>query len=301
MVTWLLRILKENIYRVTEHRATLPPWITPPTSHLIKRKETLLRKQQSCPKPEILSKTTNLEEKTKISADKDLKNYELEIFVPRMFSTIQKYLRSIRRAPRLPSIMKLDSKELETDKEKCDAFNQFFCSVFTKAEQKNEISFFEKAKYNHIELLNKDCIEKTMLEQDIKKATGPDNLGNLVYTNLAKTVSKPVLLIFQTFLNRGIFPETGKLSEVVPIFKDGNKCDIKRYRPISLLCCISKIFKKVLFYYIYERVRHHLHNSQYGFRKKISANTQLLAYLHQVYSNYDDQTTKKNNSALSRF
>ena len=74
-----------------------------------------------------------------------------------------------------------------------------------------------------------------MLELDINKATGPDNLGNLVYTNLAKTVSKSVLLIFQTFLNKCIFSETWKLSEVVPIFKDGNKCDIKRYRPISLL------------------------------------------------------------------
>ena len=39
-------------------------------------------------------------------------------------------------------------------------------------------------------------------------------------------------------------------------------------------------------------MRHHLHNSQYGFRKKRSAITQLLAYLHQVYLNYDDQTTK---------
>ena len=93
-----------------------------------------------------------------------------------------------------------------------------------------------------------------MLELDIKKATGPDNLGNLVYTNLRKTVSKSVFLIFQTFLNKGIFPETWKLSEVVPIFKDGNKSDIKRYRPISLLGCISKIFEKVLFDYI--------HNSQ---------------------------------------
>ena len=103
--------------------------------------------------------------------------------------------------------MKLDGKKLETDKEKCDTFNQFLCSVFTKAEQITELSSFEKAKYNHIEL-NKDCIKKIMLKLDIKKATGPDNLGKLVHTNLAKTVSKSVLLIFQIFLNKGIFPET---------------------------------------------------------------------------------------------
>ena len=109
-------------------------------------------------------------------------------------------MQSIRRAPRLPSIMKLDCKELETDKEKCGAFNQFFCSVFMKAEQKTELSIFEKAKNNRIEL-NKDCTEKIMLELDINKATGPDSLGNIVYTNLAKTVSKSVHLIFQIFFN----------------------------------------------------------------------------------------------------
>ena len=70
--------------------------------------------------------------------------------------------------------------------------------------------------------MNNDCTEKIMLELDINKATGPDNLGNLVYKNLAKTISKSVLIIFQIFLNKGIFPETWKLSEVVPIFKDGN-------------------------------------------------------------------------------
>ena len=123
--------------------------------------------------------------------------------------------------------MKLDGKVLETDKEKCDVFNQFFCSVFTKAEQITALNIFEKAKYNHIEM-NKDCIGKLLLELDINKATGSDNSGNLVYTNLAKTVSKSVLLIFQIFLKQGIFPETWKLGEVVPIFKDRNKCDIKR-------------------------------------------------------------------------
>ena len=61
-------------------------------------------------------------------------------------------MRSISRAPRLPKIMKLDGKELETDKEKCGALNQFFCSVFMKAEQITELIIFEKAKYNRIEL-----------------------------------------------------------------------------------------------------------------------------------------------------
>ena len=57
-----------------------------------------------------------------------------------------------------------------------------------------------------------------MNEQDIKKTTGPDSFGLLAYKNLAKALSKSVLLKFQTLVNKRIVPEDWKLSEVFPIF-----------------------------------------------------------------------------------
>ena len=46
---WCDRIneVYENVPRVTQHRSTLPPWVTSPTSHEIKKLKTLKKKLQS--------------------------------------------------------------------------------------------------------------------------------------------------------------------------------------------------------------------------------------------------------------
>ena len=42
-----------------------------------------------------------------------------------------------------------------------------------------------------------------------------------------------------------------KTSQVMPIFREGNKADITCYRPISLLCFISKVLEKILLDEVY--------------------------------------------------
>ena len=37
---WINKILEANIPKITRHRSSLPPWVTPSTSHLIKKLET---------------------------------------------------------------------------------------------------------------------------------------------------------------------------------------------------------------------------------------------------------------------
>ena len=59
-------------------------------------------------------------------------------------------------------------------------------------------------------------------------------------------------------------------SEIIPIFKKGDKSKIANYRPISMLASFSKIFKKVIF----KRLIHHINNNhtlvneQFGLKKK---------------------------------
>jgi hypothetical protein len=59
-------------------------------------------------------------------------------------------------------------------------------------------------------------------------------------------------------------------SEIIPIFKKGDKSKTANYRPISMLASLSKIFKKVIF----KRLIHHINNNhilvneQFGFKKK---------------------------------
>ena len=64
-----------------------------------------------------------------------------------------------------------------------------------------------------------------------------------------------------------------------PVYKEGNKGN----RPVSLLCCISKVFEKILFDQLYEHSRHKLHESQFSFRRQSSAVVHLLLFLDSVY------------------
>ena len=60
-------------------------------------------------------------------------------------------------------------------------------------------------------------------------------------------IIKPFFKIFENCLKCGIFPDDWKKGNIEPIFKKGNKQDIKKHRPVSLLPICTKIFKRIIY------------------------------------------------------
>ena len=91
--------------------------------------------------------------------------------------------------------------------------------------------------------------------------------------------------IFNLSFSTGIYPETLKLSKVIPIFKKGHHTLPENYRPISLLSCINKLLEKL----IEKRLRDFIdkNNSfyefQFGFRKNLSTCHALLEITNNIY------------------
>ena len=56
----------------------------------------------------------------------------------------------------------------------------------------------------------------------------------------------------------------------LPLYKKGDKTKCDSYRPISLLCAISKLFEKVVYNQLYDYFTKNklFHDNQYGFRTK---------------------------------
>ena len=58
---------------------------------------------------------------------------------------------------------------------------------------------------------------------------------------------KSVSVIYKNCIKTGIYPNTWKKSNIVPVHKKGDKQIVNNYRLVSLLPMFGKVFKKILF------------------------------------------------------
>ena len=69
-------------------------------------------------------------------------------------------------------------------------------------------------------------------------------------------------------LSQGIFPDSWKMTKIVPLFKGGEKIDVNNYRPVSLLPLPGKLLEKIVHSRIMAFLDSHgiLNDNQDGFR-----------------------------------
>ena len=115
-----------------------------------------------------------------------------------------------------------------------------------------------------LSLLSNGQIVQVLSNLDTSEACGPDNIKNRILKSLP-SLSKSLYLVFKTVIAKGFSPTYWKTSEVVPNFKDANKSQIENYRPLSLLCNISKILEKLIFDELHNLTNKHLHEAQHGY------------------------------------
>ena len=114
-----------------------------------------------------------------------------------------------------------------------------------------------KAKKTHLSYLgpeNKIFFSPTVAEdvEDLissmktSKASNPISIPTNILKLFKKEFSKPLSDMINMSFNQGVFPNILKIANVVPIHKKGDNLYCNKYRPISLLSNISKIFEKFM-------------------------------------------------------
>ena len=215
----------------------------------------------------------------------------------RVFSQIQKYLKSIRKSPEIPPVLKNGSKESVSKTEQCNMFNDYFINKQT-LEMPSTTPPLNRLKQIRV---TPETVSKLLASLKEDKAMGYDKIGNLILKLCSHTLCKSLAMIFLTCLNKDTYHKVWKTGQVTPIFKEGNKADVKCYRPICLLCSCSKVFEKLLFDAIYELVKDQLHANQYGFRKHRPATLQLLGFLDKLYELNDNEKQRTDSALLGFF
>ena len=130
-------------------------------------------------------------------------------------------------------------------------------------------------------------IEGYLRKLDSNKAMGVDQIPNKVYRILSPFLSIPLKTIFETSVNKQVFPTEWKKAIIVPIPKT-NPPSIKKLRTISLLPSPAKILEKL----ILERLRQSFETivgpNQHAFRKQASTTTALVQLFDIITEFFDD-------------
>ena len=105
----------------------------------------------------------------------------------------------------------------------------------------------------------------------------------------ADSITLPLVHIFKSSLGEGVFPDTLKMANIIPVHKKEAKYLVKNYRPISFLLIFAKVFERFLFKSLFS----HFHNNnlfstcQSGFMPGDSCISQFLSTVHEIQSLFD--------------
>jgi hypothetical protein len=107
----------------------------------------------------------------------------------------------------------------------------------------------------------------------------------------SETICIPLTIIFNSSLQKGIFPSTRNITRVVPAFTKDDKSNPSNYRPIALLSCIGKVMERALYKYTYNFIFEHslLYAYQSVFFNGHSTLYQLLEMYQSVCQNLDER------------
>jgi hypothetical protein len=148
-----------------------------------------------------------------------------------------------------------NSRTISDDVHYAEIFNEFFSSHM-RLDDTNPppLPHFEPLCNNKLEVLetSESDVLKLLSKINIYKSSGSDGLNNIILRKCAHTLCKPFTKIFNYCLLQGVFPSKWKVSNVSPVFKNGDKQNKSNYKPIALLSSISKCLETIVFKRLYE-------------------------------------------------
>ena len=95
---------------------------------------------------------------------------------------------------------------------------------------------------------------------------------------IRSSINSPLVHICNLSLQQGLFPDELKIANVQPLFKACDPCVFNNYRPVPLLCVLSKVYEKIMYNRLIIFLENYdiLFENQFGFRKLHSSYMALM-------------------------
>ena len=196
-----------------------------------------------------------------------------------------------------------NGQNLDDPQQIADCINKHFGSIgkvmaskFNKEHQlKNGIAdpiqYVSANMKNCVVLKDTDLAEilKLISELELRKACGFDNISNRMLKATSHVIAPYIMRLYNNCMSQGIFPDTYKKAQVIPLYKGGDKGDVNSYRPISLLPILGKLLEKIISVRVVKFFdKFNLFcPQQFGFRKNFSTEYAILDIYEKMLKNLD--------------
>ena len=194
--------------------------------------------------------------------------------------------------------IKINDETITDQQRIADEFNHFFANIGTKLASKIDSTnkkpygtYLNKvihSKFNFC-LYDLDDTAKVIKSLKTKDSCGHDGISVKLLKDISPGILLPLTIIINQSLITGIFPDTLKIAKVIPLYKKEDPEIVDNYRPVSLLCAISKVFERAAYnqLYAYFKENELFFKKQYGFRDQHSTELASTELIDQIFLDLD--------------
>lgn len=291
----LLQPFIETVPKTFVHAGDYPVFYSNDLISLIKRKERvrLSIKGEDCPLARARLELDFVELRKAVKAgikvcfDDYVKNCEEKI--KSNSKCFFAFTKSLRKTNTLPNCMTYLDEEASSRSSICNLFATYFNSVYNPTvDTASEVAYdpFAHQSVTNSEdmdvIFTPEQVEATLKGFDVNKASSPDDIPMMFFMRLSLSLSLPLCILFNKSMKESKFPSRWKIGFVSPVFKEGDKNCVANYRPVTILCAMSKVFERLVFNKLFDDVKSDVHHSQHGFFAKRSTQTNLMEYVSDV-------------------
>uniref|UniRef100_A0A1X7VGL1 Reverse transcriptase domain-containing protein n=1 Tax=Amphimedon queenslandica TaxID=400682 RepID=A0A1X7VGL1_AMPQE len=295
-VEQLLCFIKSVIYESccrfvplqTSHSKRYPKWFTGHVRHKLHKVRSLRIKVARSPGSSVAAilKIADQELQTAIIEAKS--SFEADLVNKYAFSNdlkIFSHVQNLLGFQSIPCMMSLDSVSASTDAGIESLFNDFFHSVFSHPSAPPNVSSppADADTVDNFSFSVSD-VYKCLSSLDVHKCCGIDDIPACLLQSCAISLCEPIHHLFSQCVRLSYLPVEWRTHLVTPVYKSGDRSSVKNYRPILLLCILSKVLERHIFERIYPHIAATISHNQFGFKKQRSTLQQLLAHLNNIVS-----------------
>ena len=196
---------------------------------------------------------------------------------------IFKYIQKLTGHKSLPPTVTYESSYATQDTLKVSLFNSYFQSVYTQSSFRLPSVLPPPEHCIECITISEMDVYEALMSLDIHKAMGIDGIGPQILKYCSIVIYKPLHHLFSLSISQHYIPTQWKIHLITPVFKSGDKTAVTNYRPISLLCSVSKLLERLVYNHLIDFISSNISSSQFGFLPNRSTLQQLLTFLNEIF------------------